>query len=62
MFYDWMSPYVLQVHKLRCMSIAGPLNFASNDEFSKYIVFSTHTVVCLKMYFISLNDMNLCNT
>ena len=29
MFYDWMSPYVLQVHKLRCMAIVCPFDFTS---------------------------------
>ena len=62
MFYDWMSPYVLQVHKLRCMAIVCPFDFVWYDGRSVTILICTHSVESLKMYFKSLNDKNLCNT
>ena len=62
MFFDWMSPYVLQVHKLRCMAIVCSFDFVSYDGWYGPFFIGTLCVECLKMYFKSLNDKNLCNT
>ena len=62
MFYDWMSPYVLQVHKLRCMAIVCSFDFVSYKVCQDAFTTQTQCIKCLKMYFKSLNDKNLCNT